>query len=266
MDFIAALRKDRIEYVRSKKGLICGLTLFFCCAAVLGMTLLLPGIVERLSVSTAIMNKGTSVTDFMRQFFPDDLSGSMKILAADIGVFYGITVVLLSYKAAPGELTSAKAILPFCAGYSRNKLLLSKQLTYSIMMAAPVYAFYMLYYVAASGFLTANYQIKDAAVNGFVLAFSIFVIINVTICLSMIYRTGYGVLLFMIGMIAAAPDVLSFFTIGKYLPTYLLTLTYRSNTEHIQLIIPFVTSMILLLFLEAHALLKQDVISLTDRR
>lgn len=266
MVFIATLRKDRIEYLRSKKSFICIMTLFACCAAVLGMTLLLPTVVDRLSDTAMILNKDASVTEFMRQFFPDDLSGSMKILSGDIGVFYGITVVLLSHRTAPDELASAKAVLPFCAGHSRNKLLLSKQITYSVMMSVPAYAFYMLYYTTASGFLKVNYHIKDAVINGFVLAFSIFVIVNVTICLSMIYRSNFGVLIFMIGMIAAAPDVLSFFTIGKYLPTYLLTLTYLSNTDHLQLIAPLGTAILLLLFLEGHVLLKKDMINLTDRR
>ena len=263
--FLAVLRKDRIEYVRSRKGVICVLTIFICCVVVLGMTLLLPSVVKRLSATSVILSGDTSLSDFMRRFFPNDLSGSMGILAADIGVFYGIVVILLSHKTAPDELTSARAVLPFCAGHSRITLLLSKQIIYSFLMAVPVYTFYMLYYMVASGYLAENYQVKDAFINGLILALSIFTIVNITICLSMIYKARYGVLIFMIGMIAAAPDAFSFFTIGKYLPTYLLTLTYRSNTDHMQLIAPLISAASILLILEGHVLIKENTINLDDR-
>lgn len=262
--FSAILRKDRIEYIRSMKGVICVATIFLCCAMVLGATLALPGLLGRLTEKGGILSESTSASDFMGRFFPENLRQSMGVLSSDIAVFYGIVTIILCYRIVPDEVLSKRVILPMCAGYSKKELLISKKIIYSILMSVPVYAFYMLYYLLASNYLMKNYRIDQACVNGILLAFCIFVIVNITMSLSMVVRSRLGILVTMIGVIIAVPDVLTFFSFGKYLPTYLLTLTYLSNTDYELIIAPIVTTIVLLICIEVFVFFRTDKINLRE--
>ena len=66
----------------------------------------------------------------------------------------------------------------------------------------------------------------------------------------------------MIGVVLVAPDVLSFFKFGKYLPTYLLTFAYTMSAEVTDLIVPIiglVALCLILFYMSARKLMKIEV-------
>ena len=264
--FSACLKKDRLEFIRSRKNIICLVVLLGCGAMVLVTTIFLPALLDKVMDAGSFFSDDTSLADFMSKFFPEDLKGSAGILASDIGVFYGLLAVAFTFSLVPDDIKSGRVILPLCAGHSIKSFVISKKLIYSIWMSLPVLAAYMIYYLIGSNFLQNNYDMLAAFVNGLVLLFSIFAIINITIDLSIIFRHKYQTLALMIGIILVAPDALSFFKVGKYFPTYLLTYTYNSSNEFQYIVIPALITIGLIVALDLFAIKFKLKLDVDDRR
>lgn len=262
---ICCIRKDRLEYIRSHKNLLCVGVLLLRAVMILATTATLPILLKKAMQKGTIFSKDASITEFMNRFFPSDIKGSMGILASDIGVFYGLLVIFIAYNLMPEELQNGKIILPLCAGYSRKYIFLSKLIVYGGMMAFPVFPVYTLYYLIGSTFLVDNFSLSSAIISGLIMAFGIFSLINFTITLSVIFNKKIVPLAFMAGVILVVPDALSFFSFGKYLPTYLFTFMYQGNTNYQEVIIPVFTMILLLMILDLYGLFSKKKISTGGR-
>lgn len=263
---ISCIKKDRLEYIRSHKSLLCVGMLLLCACMVLLATASLPTLLSKIMEGNSFLSEETSLTSFMEKFFPSDIRSSMGIFASDIGVFYGLLVIFLTYNLVPDEIQTGKIILPLCAGHSKRHMLVSKLIVYGGLMALPVFPIYMVYYMIGSGFLENNYSLLDAARSGLLMAFAIYSVINLTISLSVIFRKKFTSLAIMVGIILVAPDALSFFSFARYLPTYILTFLYKSSTDYKTVIFPLTIIIGLMIILNSYALLSKLKISFDDRR
>lgn len=264
--FLGCIKKDRLEFLRSFKSLICIIVLLSAGSMVLAATAALPALLEKVMSSASVFSEGSSLFEFMNKFFPSDLKSSMGIFSSDVGVFYGFIAIFFSYSTIPDDIHSGRIIIPLCCGHSLRSYVLSKEIVYSSLICIPVFVAYMLYYLAGSAILENNYAIETAIINGLVLSFSIFAITVITMALSMIFKNRFSVLALMIGIILVVPDALSFFTFGRFFPTYLLTYTYTSSSDYPSLVIPLLLAIGAIILLNTYAILVRLRIDIDDRR
>lgn len=264
--FLLCANKDRLEYLRSRKNLICLLVLVCCAAMVLLSTAYMPFLLSHAMKVTNIMGPDMSITTFMEKFFPHDMKGSLGIFSSDIGVFYSLTVVVLTYSLLPYEISTGRMILPLCAGYSKNTLFLSKQLVYSLLCAFPVLPVYLLYYFIGTGFLEQNYPFEAVMTNAFLWVFAEFSIIYLTIAFSVIYNHRLLTLATMAICIMVLPDMLTFFSFGKVLPTYILTYLYLSAQDIGSLLIPALILCAIMIALDLIIMTHRFSVDVDERR
>ena len=228
--FICCIKKDAVEFIRKKRSLLCSGILLVLSCMVLLMTRCLPPLLETLAGrATDTVLHTEDISQLMDKLFPQELSGSMGILSADIGVFYSAAIILMCCRVIPDEIRSGCWVLPLGAGYQRTHLLFSKALVYSIGTAVPVAVFYNAYYICASLFLSGDYTRPSAFVNSLVLGFAVFSIANLTIVSSALCKSSTLVAATALAIVVAAPDLLTYVPFGKLFPTYLLTHVYISS-------------------------------------
>lgn len=263
---ICCINKDRIEFIRKKKNLICLLVLIGIVSMVLLTTFFMPQLLEKAMSLTNILSDDTSLAEFMGKFFPQTLKESMGIFSSDVGVFYSLLVICLSFNLLPNEIESGKLILPLCAGYNKNIFFISKEITYSFLCAAPVFPIYVLYFFLGSNFLENNYNLESVIINGIVLAVTEFFICCFTITLSVIYKNKYIPLVNILLFVVVLPDILSSFSFAKYIPTYMLTYVYTSSEEPKLLIVPIAISVVVIAVLNIFVLNRKFSIDVDERR
>lgn len=247
MTLMQCVRKDCLEFLREKRNLMFAGTLTAIGLVVLLSTLVIPTLLDKTIKSASILSQSTTINEIISRFFPQDLRGSIGIFSADVGIFYSMMVIIVTCGLIPSELRDGKWIIPVSVGVKPSDMLLSKLLTYGMLSAIPTFAFYMLYYFISSYFLTANFALVSALLNAVTLAFCVFAIIAISIAVSV--RCRNRVVLAMLSLFATVmvvPDLMTFFTFGRYLPTYLLTFTYTSGESVYQILIPFVLSILCL--------------------
>jgi ABC-2 type transport system permease protein len=186
-----------------------------------------------------------SIIEMMEKLFPGDVKGSLGIFASDVGVFYTIVIALMCHGLLPGEIRDGKWIIPVNIGISKSKLIGSKCIVYACGIGLPVLVITNLYYYVSATLLNNNLTIETAVLNSVVLCFSVMGIVASTILLSVIYKHSILAALSVILTVMAAPDVLTFFTFGKYFPTYLLTFTYTVSDSIFDLIIPAIVLLLM---------------------
>lgn len=264
--FLSCLNKDRLEFIRSRKNLICPIILLGCAAMVLLSTAYMPLLLDKAMEVTDLMSSDMSISAFMEKFFPNDLKGSLGIFSSDIGIFYSLAVIIMTFSLLPNEISTGRLVLPLCAGHSKNTLFMSKQLVYSVLCAIPVLPVYILYYYVGSGFLAINYGFKSVLFNAVLWAFTEFSIVYITIGLSVLYKHKYMSLATMAVFILMVPDMLSFFKFGKFFPTYILTYLYTSNTNTKVLIIPVVSLLAAMAIIDLIIIRRQFSVDVDERR
>lgn len=264
--FLSCLNKDRLEFIRSRKNLICPIILLGCAAMVLLSTAYMPLLLDKAMDVTDLMSSDMSISTFMEKFFPNDLKGSLGIFSSDIGIFYSLTVIIMTFSLLPNEISTGQLVLPLCAGYSKNTLFISKQLIYSVLCAFPVFPIYVLYYCIGTGFLAINYGFKSVLFNAVLWVFAVFSVAYITVGLSVIYKHKYMSLATMAVIILMVPDMLSFFKFGKYFPTYILTYLYSSNTDQKTLIVPILSLFAIMAILDLIIIRKQFSVDVDERR
>ena len=263
---LSYMNKDRIEYLRSHTNLICVVVIICCASMVLLSTAYMPILLEKAMEVSDLMSSDMSVSSFMEKFFPNDLKGSLGIFSADIGVFYSLTIIVLTYSILPNEISTGRLILPLCAGYTRNTIFISKQFVYSFLCAVPVFPFYILYFYIGSTFLDINYSFELAVINALLLSLSEFSIVYFTIALSVLYKYKLLCLATMSFTVMVAPDILSFFKFGDYFPTHILTYLYRSDENLQGLIIPVIVLLSLFVCVDFLVIKKQFSVDVDERR
>ena len=252
--FYACVKKDISEYLRYHRNVLCLLVLICIGAMVLLTTMFFPGLISQLALKAPNMiTDPVAINELMTRLFPQDVRGSLMIFASDVGVFYTIVVCLICHSMIPGEIKKGQWIIPVNAGVKKRNLLASKCIVYAAGMAFPVFVIYNLYYFVASILLEANCRYEIALLNGGVLSLSIAFIVIVTILNSVLYKHSAISALSIIIIVMMAPDVLTFFSFGRFLPTYLLTFTYGLGENAATIIIPTGIMMIIsyLLFILA---------------
>lgn len=264
--FLSCVNKDRLEFIRGKKNLICPIVLLGCAAMVLLSTAYMPLLLDRAMEVTDLMSSDMSISTFMEKFFPNDLKGSLGIFSSDVGVFYSLTVIIMTYALLPNEISTGRLVLPLCAGHSKNKLFLSKQLVYSILCSFPVFPIYILYYYIGVSFLTINYDFKFVLFNAVLYVFAEFSIVYLTIGLSVLYKHKYMALATMAVTIMMVPDMLSFFRFGKFFPTYVLTYLYTSNSNPTDLVVPIIALVVIMIVMDLIIIKKQFSVDVDERR
>lgn len=264
--FLLCANKDRLEYIRSRKNIICLLVLVCCAAMVLLSTAYMPLLLSRAVEVTNIMSPDMSIPAFMEKFFPHDMKRSLGIFSSDIGIFYSLAVIFMTFSLLPTEISTGRMILPLCAGYSKNVLFLSKQLVYSLLCAFPVFPVYMLYYFIGTGFLELNYPFGSVLTNALIWVFTEFSIVYLTIALSVIYKHRFLSLVTMAAGIMVLPDMLSFFSFGKVLPTHILTYLYLSDRNIGSLTIPAFFLIAIMVLVDALILRNNFSVDVDERR
>lgn len=264
--FLSCINKDRLEFIRTRKNLICLLVLLACAAMVLLSTAFMPALLDRAMEVTDLMSKDMSISDFMAKFFPYDLKGSLGIFSSDIGIFYSLTIIVMTYSLMPNEISTGRLILPLCAGHSKNALFFSKQCVYGILCAIPVFPIYVMYYYIGVGFLANNYSFSSALFNALLWVIAEFSVVFFTIGLSVLYRHRFMSLASMGILIMIAPDILSFFKFGKYFPTYILTYLYSSNEDPSSLVIPVALIVVLMIIMDFIIVNKHFSVEVDERR
>ena len=253
--FRGCLFKDRKEFFRKRINLICLAMILLCFFLVLGGTAIMPKLLAILSETNKnIIADDTSLTEFLNKFFPQNLSASLGIFASDIGVFYNLVMIFLTYSMLPEEITSGKMILPICAGHRKEHFLLSKEIIYGSLMSIPAFGGYMLYYLIGSSILNGDCDSRHIFINAVIMMASVFFVVNYTIVLSALTRAKYSALFFMVGVVLIGPDALSFLSIGRFFPTYILTYLYKFEMNIGRVIIPLCLNAIILVLLNVYAL------------
>lgn len=239
--FRACVKKDISEFMRYHRNVLCMLVLVGTGAMVLVTTLVFPDLIAQLSVKAPDMvTDPKAINELVAKLFPRDVSGSLRIFASDVGVFYTIAMCLLCHSVLPGEIRNGQWLIPVNAGIERRTLLASKCIVYSAGMSLPVFVVYNLYYCAASVLLDPNCRYETALQNSVVLSLSAVFIATVTILCSVLYEHSVMAALSVIVIVVAAPDALTFFSFGKLFPTYLLTFTYTLGENPEDIIVPAV--------------------------
>lgn len=240
-DFMCIVKKDFKEYMRGKKNVIFSVALLAIGVMVIMTTMFFPTLISALAEKAPDMiSDSKSLDSMMGNLFPDNLKGSMGIWASDVGSFYSILIVLMVHGLIMKEINRGAWILPVASGYKKSNLLLSKVLVYGIGAAFPVFLLTNVYFFAASTFLDNDITFTNALISSIVLAIAIFGVAALTIITSVFYKNSIIAALSMLVIVMVAPDVLSLFSFGKLLPTYLLTFVYSMESDIRMIIVPII--------------------------
>ena len=130
---IQCIRRDRLEFIRTKKGLIGICILVFMASLLLFATAITPAILNSVSFQEVSTNNNslTSLGSLLIKTFPQDLRGSLGILSSDICIFYSTYIILSSAGILLSEIKYGKWIFPIQNGISAQTMLISKLIVYS---------------------------------------------------------------------------------------------------------------------------------------
>ena len=234
------IKKDYREYLRGKRNIYYSTVLLLIGTMIVTTTLFFPSLIEALAQKAPdIIENVGSLDDLMSKLFPNDIKGSLGIWYSDIGIFYSIVIVLTIHGAIVDEIKSGKWIMPLASGYKKIDLVLSKNVVYSVGTAFPVLVLSNVFYLVGLYFFRNNYDMSDALLCSIIMSLTIAFITIITLLTSILYKNSIiaGVSIILIIMIA--PDVLNYFSFGKYFPTYVLTFVYTTSDNYTDLVIPF---------------------------
>ncbi len=245
-ELICVLKKDLKEYLRSKKNIYFVITLLLIGIMILGTTIFFPSLVSALAEKAPDMITDTkSLDSMMANLFPSDLKGSYGIWASDVGIFYGIIIILMTQGLIMVEVKNGKWVMPVASGYSKKSLLISKCIIYGMGAAFPVFVLSNAFYFAALSVLETNIQYFNVFIASVLLSFTMASIVVITMLSSILCKHSMSAGFSMILIVMVAPDIMTYFSFGKYLPTYLLTYVYTMSNHVSELVIPILELIIL---------------------
>lgn len=236
---ICCIKKDLLEFIRTKRTLLFNGLLIATTAMVFGATLCFPSLIDLLvEKAPDMVADGSQLQQVMLRLFPQTTKENMGIWASDIIIFFTVAISLVCCNLLPNEIRSGKWIIAMEAGYTPYQMLFSKMLVYGGCSAFPAFIGYNLYYMLSGIFISNNYAPITSFCNSIMIAIAIFFITTLSITLSMIYKNHIMAVITIMVTVLAAPDILTLFSFGKVLPTYLLTFVYHSSDNFAELIIP----------------------------
>lgn len=244
------IKKDVMEIFRNKRNIIINGIILATIAMVLGTTLLFPSLIAQLAKRAPnLISDGSQINNLMHKFFPQDVKGSMGIWTSDAITFLTIAIALMCCNLIPEEIKSGKWILVVQAGYTQNILLKSKLLAYGLCTALPSWLGYFVYYQLSKLLISDNYSLYIAICNATVFSIAVFSITVLCILVSLVCRGYVTAVITIITGALVAPDILTFFSFGRYFPTYILTFLYNSSNDFFEIIFPLIALTVLVLFL-----------------
>ncbi|MCR5775891.1 MAG: hypothetical protein K6G84_00550 [Lachnospiraceae bacterium] len=247
---ICTIKKDFREYMRGKKNMYFSISLLLIGIMIISTTLFFPALIEALAQKAPDMVSNVGALDeLMAKLFPDNIKGSLGIWYSDVGVFYSIVLVLTIYGLIVNEIKSGKWIMPVASGYKKMELVISKNIVYSVGAAFPVFVLSNVYYIAGLNFFTNDIGAIQAVVCSAIMSLSVIFITVTTLLSSVLYKNSITAGISNILIIMVAPDILTYFSFGKYFPTYLLTFVYTVSDNYSELIIPVVEMILICLIL-----------------
>lgn len=245
-----AVKKDMLEYHRKHIGLFGMITLICVGLTVYSVALCFPVLLETLAnVAPEMLEDINSLSTIMGNILPHDVRGNMGSWASDVCLFYSLVVVLLTFNILPKEMKLGKWIMPLEAGYKKIELVTSKCLVYAIGTAIPVFVLSLVYYVTLLFAFDNNMSFVEALAVSFFIAYMEMAVVVITILLSVICKHSIAGALSVIAVLVVGPDIFSFFSFGKYMPTYLISFLYSDSCNCTEAIIPAIEIVIICVIL-----------------
>lgn len=265
--FALCVKKDIREFLRRGKLTICAVFLSLFMIFLLLFSIMIPAMVSMVSRQLSLLSADlVNMIKFLADLFPDTLLESAAFFSTEIGVFYCVLVIALSFNVLPGEIKSGRLILPTCNGYTHKEIFLSKQLVYSAMSAVPAGLIYMIYCLIGSTFLYNNYPFSQIIVGTLAMTVNVFAIVAITVAFSVIYKHSALVIISMGITVAASPDLLYYMPFGKYIPTYIFTYLNYSESDPALLIIPVIEYAVIIVLLDWIIIRKGFSVIVDERR
>jgi len=229
--FSCCFKKDIYEALRLHKLLIFSLVSAGIMMLVYCTAMLVPKLMDTLLATAPELVVGADIiTAFIEFAFPKSVSGSLMLYSSDVMTFYPIVCIFLTVGLLPGEFKKNKWDAPLCKGYDPGAFVMSKALVYGLLTAIPSTVCYFLYYVLIRGVYTDNFGFKNALFEGALTFVSIFLLITFTIFVSAVSKRTYLSAAGIASFVFMGPDIFSFFTFEKFLPTYLIKVI-RDNAK-----------------------------------
>ena len=197
-----------------------------------------------------------SLENMMTVLYPKLVKESSGVFAYYIGVFFSLVTIIVTHTILPKEITEGKWVLPMQQKYRSSDFIVSKCIVYGTSAGVSVFFSYMFYYILANSFMERNMTFGNAFICAFIHGLSIFFIISYTMLFSILFKAPVIAPISMIGTVLFAPDILKNFTIGEYLPTFMLTFVYDSRNDYSMLAGPIVLNVFILIFVYYMTIIK----------
>ena len=242
---ICCIKKDIKEVLRTGKVILFALLALGIGVMIMAFTVLFTDIPDFLAVELP----GFNIEDLeamMSTLYPKMLRENLGVFSYYIGFFYSLILVLVTHNILPKERKSGRWVLPLQQGYKPGDIITGKCIVYGTLAGVCVFISYMLYYGVASTFMLHNMGLGNAFMLAFLHGLNMFFILCYTMLFAILFGNGVVSAISMIGTILFVPDIMNFLPIGKYLPTYMLTFVYNSESNFGDVIGPLLFNIIIL--------------------
>ena len=239
------IKKDLIEALRTGKVTLFALLAFGIGVLIMLFTVVFSDIPDSLMAELPGLDI-SSLEDMMSVLYPKRVRESVGVFGYYIGFFYSLITILVCNSMLPKERKNGKWILPVQQGYEGRDFITGKCLVYGGLAGLSVFASMLVYYLVASTFMMRNMNFGNGLVLALVHGLNIFFILAFTILLSIWFGNGTVAAISMIGTVLFVPDIMRYLTIGRYLPTYMLTFVYDGMDTYSELVLPLILNIILL--------------------
>lgn len=209
--------------------------------------IVLPSLIRTLPSEMFTTSGGSAgVAELLRAMLPDNVSGSMGMYAADMGLFYIITVIMLTSGVVTKEIKKKQWILPMCVGIKPKNMLLAKYIVYGCMSMSATFLGYTFYYIIALYYFDRDMSAIQFLACGSVFALAVLWVTILSIGLSVTSKKQWIAASSMIATTLLTPDILYLFKFGRFLPTFMLTYVYNSGqiSDKSSLIVSIIVSLL----------------------
>ena len=252
--------KDIKETIRTGKLILFFLLSFGIALMILFFTVFFQNIPDSLTTELPGFDI-QSLEDMMGTLYPKLVKESLGVFSYYIGVFFSLIVIIVTHSILPKESTDGKWIMPIQQGYSVRDFIVSKCAVYGTFAGFSVFCSYMFYYAIACTFMEHNMTFGNAFLLALIHGLNIFFIICYTMLLSVLFKNAVVVAISMIGTVLFAPDLLKYFTIGEYMPTFMLSFVYDSRNDYGTLLGPLVLNIFVIVFIYFLTITKKSRVS-----
>ena len=234
---ISCLKKDLREVLRTGKLILFVALAFGIAIMIFGITVIFSDVPEVLWEQLPGFNIA-SLEEVITSLYPKVVRESIGVYSYYIGFFYSLVVILIVHGKLPSEIQNGKWTLPLQQGYGELELIFSKCLVYGAAAGASVFVGYLFYFAIANGSMERNMSFGNALICAVVHALNLLFIVSYTMLFSVLYPNPVIAAVSMIATVIFVPDLAVYFSIGKVLPTYLLTFVYDSSNEYGKILPP----------------------------